>query len=79
MSIAKPVLVAPAKNGAHKLFAKIKNGNIYLLNTPVAPSRAEAMAARILDAGKIHLKHWTKVERGPRIAPSESLTKQGVA
>lgn len=58
MSQAKPIQLKTNKAG--RIFAKIKNGNIYRLNAIVAPDRAASVISRIEDAGKINLKHWTR-------------------
>ena len=42
------------------IYAKIKNGNVYKLNTPIAPARVNWAIAQIKTAGRIQLKHWTK-------------------
>ena len=60
MSQAKPIQLKT--NNAGRIFAKIKNGNIYRLNAIVAPDRAAAVISRIEDAGKIQLKHWTRCD-----------------
>ena len=61
MSQAKPVSIKSNKSG--QVFAKIKNGNIYRLNANTTPEQATAVISRIKDAGKISLKHWTRVEK----------------
>lgn len=70
MSQAKPIQLKTNKSG--QIFAKIKNGNIYQLNHKTSPEQAKAVILRIKDAGKISLKHWTRVEkRAAQTVPAE--------
>jgi hypothetical protein len=68
MSQAKPIQLKTNTSG--QIFAKIKNGNIYRLNHK--PEQAANVIARIEQAGKINLKHWTRVEkREAQTVPTE--------
>lgn len=68
MSQAKPIQLKTNTSG--QIFAKIKNGNIYRLNHK--PQNAASVIARIEQAGKIQLKHWTRVEKPEvRTVPTE--------
>lgn len=67
MSQAKPIQLKTNKSG--QIFAKIKNGNLYRLNHK--PQNAASVIARIEQAGKINLKHWTKVDRTVCTVPTE--------
>ena len=70
MSIAKPVSVAVGKTDSSTIYARIKNKNVYQLTAKVDPRAVPSIIAKIETAGRIHLKHWTKVEkRAPRTAP----------
>lgn len=70
MSIAKPTQVAAGKNDPSYIYARITNKNVYRLNTQCNPAQVATLIAAIKEAGKIYLKHWTKVEkRAPRTAP----------
>lgn len=67
MSIAKPTQVAAGKNDPSYIYARITNKNVYRLNTQCNPAQVATLIAAIKEAGKIYLKHWTKVEkRAPR-------------
>ena len=60
MSRAIPTIVRKGKNTS-AIYAKIKNGNVYKLNTPIAPEQVNWAIAMIKKAGKIQLKHWEAV------------------
>ena len=77
MSQAKPIQLKTNKSG--RIFAKIKNGNIYRLNAIVAPDRAASVISRIEDAGKISLKHWTIVDQSIRTQTVPTEPGQGPA
>jgi len=69
MSIAIPQQVAAGKNDPSYIYARITNKNVYRLNTQCNPAQVATLIAAIKEAGKIYLKHWTKVEkRAPRTA-----------
>lgn len=69
MSIAIPQQVAVGKNDPSYIYARITNKNVYRLNTQCNPAQVATLIAAIKEAGKIYLKHWTKVEkRAPRTA-----------
>jgi len=61
MSQATPMFVRKGKNTS-AIYAKIKNGNVYKLNAPIAPEQVNRVIAQIKAAGRIQLKHWTKCE-----------------
>jgi len=70
MAIAKPTQVAAGKIDPSCIYARIANKNIYRLNTQCNPLEVAILIATIKEAGKIHLQHWTKVDkRAPRTAP----------
>ena len=63
MTQATPQQLAFGKTDTTKLYATIKNGNIYSLRAAVPASAGPALIAKIQAAGKINLKHWAKVTR----------------
>lgn len=58
MTQATPQQLAFGKTDTTKLYATIKNGNIYSLRAAVPASAGPALIAKIQAAGKINLKHW---------------------
>lgn len=75
MSQAKPVQLKTNKSG--QILAKIKNGNIYRLNHK--PQNAASVIARIEQAGKINLKHWSLVDQTIRTQTVPTEQGQGPA
>lgn len=59
MSRAIPMFVRKGTKTS-AIYAKIKNGNVYKLNTPIAAEQVDWAIAQIKAAGLIQLKHWTK-------------------
>ena len=61
MSQAIPMLVRKGKT-TPAIYAQIKNGNVYKLNTFVADEHVAWAITQIEASGYIKLKHWTKCE-----------------
>ena len=59
MSQAIPTLVRRGKKST-AIYAKIKNGNVYRLTANVPATGIKPTIAKIKQAGRINLKHWTK-------------------
>lgn len=59
MSQAVPTFVRKGRKTS-AIYAKIKNGNVYRLNAPVAPEQVNQAIAKIKESGCIQLKYWTK-------------------
>ena len=83
MTQANPQQLAFGKTDTTKLYATIKNGNIYSLRAAVPASAGPALIAKIQAAGKIDLKHWAKVTRTVKPASrpahqAEVISKQAI-
>ena len=71
MSQAIPTLIRTGKN-SNAIYAKIKNGNVYKLNANVPAAGVKPTIAKIKQAGRINLKHWTKCEPRPAHKPARA-------
>jgi hypothetical protein len=61
MSIAKCVRIFSSNSHPERVYAEIKNKNIYRLNVDIHPSHRARFAQLVADAdNKLRLKHWTK-------------------
>ena len=83
MTQANPQQLAFGKTDTTKLYATIKNGNIYSLRAAVRAEAGPALIAKIQAAGKIDLKHWVKVTRTVKPASrpahqAEVISKQAI-
>ena len=72
MTQANPQQLAFGKTDTTKLYATIKNGNIYSLRAAVRAEAGPALIAKIQAAGKIDLKHWAKVTRTVKPKPAKA-------
>jgi len=64
---------------ANRLYARIKNGNIYRLNAPILieHNARKDIVEQINAARKINLKHWTQVSKRPRLTRDEYIAEHG--
>ena len=67
--VAHPTNLAFGNTDSTKLYATIKSGAVYVLNTSIPEGRGPALVAKIYAAGKIALKNWTRVRNAPTKTP----------
>lgn len=71
--VAHPTNLAFGNTDSTKLYATIKSGAVYVLNTSIPEGRGPALVAKIYAAGKIALKNWTRVRNAPTKTPVKKV------